>query len=123
MIVERPVSESLHSEAQNHLVGGVNSPVRAFKSVHGNPVYFKEASGATVIDVDGNQYVDFVQSWGPLIHGPSHPQIIKTIAETMSKGTSFGAPHKGEIELAKGLSNDFRTLTWCDLRHRGLKQQ
>ena len=107
MIVERPVSESLHSEAQNHLVGGVNSPVRAFKSVHGNPVYFKEASGATVIDVDGNQYVDFVQSWGPLIHGHSHPQIIKTIAETMSKGTSFGAPHKGEIELAKRVKQRF----------------
>ena len=105
--MERQNSEALHSEARVHLVGGVNSPVRAFKSVHGNPVYFKEASGAIVIDVDGNEYVDFVQSWGPLIHGHSHPEIIANIAEAMAKGTSFGAPHEGEIELAKMVKERF----------------
>ena len=105
--MERPISETLHSEAQSHLVGGVNSPVRAFKSVHGNPVYFQKANGAMVTDVDGNEYVDFVQSWGPLIHGHSHPQIIANIAETMANGTSFGAPHEGEIELAKMVKERF----------------
>ena len=64
-----------------HLVGGVNSPVRAFKSVHGNPIYFEKASGAHVTDVDGNLLVDFVQSWGPLIHGHSHPEIIAAVHE------------------------------------------
>ena len=105
--MQRQNSEALHSEAQGHLVGGVNSPVRAFKSVHGNPVYFQKASGAIVIDVDGNEYVDFVQSWGPLIHGHSHPEIISNIAEAMAKGTSFGAPHEGEIELAKMVKERF----------------
>ena len=105
--MERQNSEALHSEARVHLVGGVNSPVRAFKSVHGNPVYFQEASGAIVIDVDGNEYVDFVQSWGPLVHGHSHPEIIANIAGAMAKGTSFGAPHEGEIELAKMVKERF----------------
>ncbi len=72
--MQRTKSNSLHSEALHHLVGGVNSPVRAFKSVHGNPIYFDKASGAIVTDVDGNEYVDFVQSWGPLVHGHSHPK-------------------------------------------------
>ena len=81
--MQRNKSNSLHEEAQNHLVGGVNSPVRAFKSVHGNPIYFEKASGAIVTDVDGNNLVDFVQSWGPLIHGHSHPQIIDMVAQKM----------------------------------------
>ena len=59
------ISDRLHAEAQSHLVGGVNSPVRFFKSVHGNPIYFEKANGAYVFDVDGNKLVDFVQSWGP----------------------------------------------------------
>ena len=87
----------MHSIAVEHLVGGVNSPVRAFKSVHGNPIYFEKASGAHVTDIDGNVLVDFVQSWGPLIHGHSHPKIIEAVHEKMLNGTSFGAPHLGEI--------------------------
>tara|TARA_A100001388_G_scaffold277063_1_gene266729 strand:- start:4178 stop:5467 length:1290 start_codon:yes stop_codon:yes gene_type:complete len=105
--MQRNKSNSLHEEAQNHLVGGVNSPVRAFKSVHGNPIYFEKASGAIVTDVDGNNLVDFVQSWGPLIHGHSHPQIIDMVAQKMQNGTSFGAPHIGEIELAKRVKQRF----------------
>ena len=105
--MERTKSNELHNEALSHLVGGVNSPVRAFKSVHGNPIYFEKASGAHVTDVDGNVLVDFVQSWGPLIHGHSHPEIISAVHEKMLKGTSFGAPHLGEIELAKRVKNRF----------------
>lgn len=105
--MQRDKSDSFHKEALNHLVGGVNSPVRAFKSVHGNPIYFEKASGAIVTDVDGNNLVDFVQSWGPLVHGHSHPEIIETIYQKMQNGTSFGAPHIGEIELAKRVKQRF----------------
>ncbi len=105
--MQRTKSNSLHSEALHHLVGGVNSPVRAFKSVHGNPIYFDKASGAIVTDVDGNEYVDFVQSWGPLVHGHSHPKIIDLVYQKMQNGTSFGAPHIGEIELAKRVKQRF----------------
>ena len=105
--MQRNKSDSLHKEALNHLVGGVNSPVRAFKSVHGNPIYLEKASGAIVTDVDGNNLVDFVQSWGPLIHGHSHPEIIDMVSKKMQNGTSFGAPHIGEIELAKRVKQRF----------------
>ena len=70
-------------------------------------MYFEQANGAIVTDVDGNEYVDFVQAWGPLIHGHSHPKIIEDISEVMSKGTSFGAPHLGEIELARMVKERF----------------
>ena len=108
--MDRSVSNSLHIDALDHLVGGVNSPVRAFKSVHGYPIYFEEASGAIVTDVDGNKYVDFVQSWGPLVHGHSHPKIIDLVYSKMKKGTSFGAPHVGEIELAKRVKKRFKHM-------------
>ncbi len=105
--MQRTNSDTLHQEAVHHLVGGVNSPVRAFKSVHGNPIYFEKASGAIVTDVDGNELVDFVQSWGPLVHGHSHPKIIEMVYQKMQNGTSFGAPHIGEIELAKRVKQRF----------------
>ena len=107
MNVDRSTSDRLHHEASSHLVGGVNSPVRAFKSVHGNPIYFSSASGAIVEDADGNNLVDFVQSWGPLVHGHAHPEIVQKVSEAMAKGTSFGAPHVGEIELAKRVKRRF----------------
>ena len=105
--MQRSESDKLHEEALNHLVGGVNSPVRAFKSVYGNPIYFKKASGAIVTDADGNEMIDFVQSWGPLIHGHAHPEILESVNEKMLNGTSFGAPHLGEIELAKIVKKRF----------------
>ena len=108
--MDRTKSDTMHSVAVEHLVGGVNSPVRAFKSVHGNPIYFEKASGAHVTDIDGNVLVDFVQSWGPLIHGHSHPKIIEAVHEKMLNGTSFGAPHLGEIELAKKVKKRFRHM-------------
>ena len=108
--MDRTKSDNMHSVAIEHLVGGVNSPVRAFKSVHGNPIYFDKASGAHVTDIDGNVLVDFVQSWGPLIHGHSHPEIIGAVHEKMLNGTSFGAPHLGEIELAKKVKKRFKHM-------------
>ena len=107
MEMNRTISNMLHEEAMEHLVGGVNSPVRAFKSVHGYPIYFEHAKGAVVTDADGNQLVDFVQSWGPLIHGHSHPDILNQLHKSMLKGTSFGAPHRGEMELSKMVKSRF----------------
>ena len=105
--MQRTASNQLHQEALAHLVGGVNSPVRAFKSVHGDPIYFKRASGAIVTDADGNELVDLVQSWRPLIHGHAHPEILANVFEKMKNGTSLGAPHLGEIELAKHVKKRF----------------
>ena len=80
--------------------GGVNSPVRAFRGVGGEPIFFERGEGAALFDVDGNRYVDYVGSWGPLILGHAHPAIIDAVARAAHKGTSFGAPHPAEVELA-----------------------
>ena len=80
--------------------GGVNSPVRAFRGVGGEPIFFARGEGAALFDVDGNRYVDYVGSWGPLILGHAHPAIIDAVARAAHKGTSFGAPHPAEVELA-----------------------
>lgn len=93
-------SDEMYRLACQYMPGGVNSPVRAFKAVEGNPIFIKEAHGAKIIDVDGNAYIDYVGSWGPLILGHSHPQVIEAICSMASKGTSFGAPYEAEIELA-----------------------
>ena len=103
----RDLSSALHAEASRHLVGGVNSPVRAFKSVHGDPIYIKDAQGAVITDADDNTLVDFVQSWGPLIHGHAHPTVLSAVSETMARGTSYGAPHVGEIHLAQKVKSIF----------------
>lgn len=89
------------SEAKTYIPGGVNSPVRAFKSVDMNPVYFERGQGSRVHDIDGNEYIDYVASWGPLIAGHSHPQVVQALKQTLEKGTSFGAPTEIETELAK----------------------
>lgn len=93
-------SETLFAEAQQHLVGGVNSAVRAFRSVGGTPVFMRRGSGAWIEDVDGKQYVDYVLSYGPLAIGHAHPKVVAAIAETAASGTSFGAPTELETELA-----------------------
>lgn len=94
-------SYKLFNEAQQYIPGGVNSPVRAFKSVGGNPVFFKKAEGAYIWDEDGNLYIDYVGSWGPMILGHAHPAVVKSVQATMTNGLSFGAPTQLEIELAK----------------------
>ena len=88
-------------KAQKLIPGGVNSPVRAFKSVGINPVFIESAKGATIRDIDGNEYIDFVSSWGPLILGHAHPEIVKAIQNAAEKGTSYGAPTLIETEMAQ----------------------
>ncbi len=94
-------SHDLFIEAQKHIPGGVNSPVRAFKSVGGDPVFFKRAKGAYVYDEDGRQYIDYVGSWGPMILGHAHDEVLAAVAETMQNGLSFGAPTELETRMAE----------------------
>ncbi len=94
-------SVKLFRRAEQVLVGGVNSPVRAFKSVGATPLFIKSAKGSRIIDVDGNEYVDYVMSWGPLIHGHAPRGLLKALAGAMARGTSFGAPTEAEIALAE----------------------
>ncbi|MEX1018264.1 MAG: aminotransferase class III-fold pyridoxal phosphate-dependent enzyme, partial [Litorilinea sp.] len=99
--LRRAQSESLFQEAQQHLVGGVNSPVRAFRGVGGTPVFFRRGTGAYLEDADGNRYVDYVLSWGPLALGHAHPDVVRALQAAVADGTSFGAPCAQEIELAQ----------------------
>lgn len=94
-------SIALYKEAQNLIPGGVNSPVRAFRAVGGQPLFIQRGEGPYLFDVDGNRYIDYVLSWGPLITGHAHPDVVRAIQETASLGTSFGAPCLLEIELAQ----------------------
>ncbi|MED1917234.1 glutamate-1-semialdehyde 2,1-aminomutase [Bacillus thuringiensis] len=99
--MNREKSTQLFAEAQHYIPGGVNSPVRAFKSVGGNPVYIAKGEGSRIFDVDGNSYVDYIGSWGPLILGHAHPRVLAAITEVAALGTSFGAPTERETEMAK----------------------
>jgi glutamate-1-semialdehyde 2,1-aminomutase len=99
--VSRTESERLYEEAQRVIPGGVNSPVRAWRAVGGTPRFIASARGARLTDVDGRSYVDFVGSWGPMILGHAHPRVVEAIRDAAGKGTSFGAPTAGEVELAR----------------------
>ena len=94
-------NEDLFARAQNTIPGGVNSPVRAFRSVGGTPRFFARGAGSCVWDADGKRYIDYVGSWGPLILGHAEPDTVKAVQEAAAKGLSFGAPTEGEIELAE----------------------
>src|SRR2546425_12897708 len=94
-------SEKLYAEACRLIPGGVNSPVRSWRSVGGEPVFIRRARGAEVVDADGQAYLDFVGSWGPLILGHAHPRVIGALVERAKAGTSFGAPTALELELAR----------------------
>jgi glutamate-1-semialdehyde 2,1-aminomutase len=98
MIYKR--SSDLFTEAQNVIPGGVNSPVRAFKAVGGNPIFVGEAKGAYLYDVDGNQFIDYINSWGPMILGHAYPEVVKAVIAKARKGTSFGMPTEIETEIA-----------------------
>ena len=95
------VSRSLFEKARQVIPGEVNSPVRAFKAVGGDPLFFARGHGAVLQDVDGNEYIDYVGSWGPLILGHAHPDIVREVQEAAKNGTSFGAPNPHEVELAR----------------------
>ena len=94
-------SSTLFNEAKNYIPGGVNSPVRAFKGVGGEPIYFERGEGAYLYDVDGNEYIDYVGSWGPMILGHSNPSIVDAVRAELDKGLGFGAPTEIETSLAK----------------------
>ncbi|MBU1691893.1 MAG: glutamate-1-semialdehyde 2,1-aminomutase [Gammaproteobacteria bacterium] len=96
-------NQQLFEKSQQFIPGGVNSPVRAFGSVGGTPVFFKRGAGATVWDEDGQAYIDYVGSWGPMILGHAHPEVIKAVQETAANGLSFGAPTALELEMAEAL--------------------
>jgi len=100
---EAPASQQLFDRARAVVPGGVNSPVRAFQSVGGTPRFMTSGSGCWLTDADGRRYVDLVCSWGPLIHGHAHPEIVEAVRAAAGHGTSFGTPTRGEVELAEEL--------------------
>ena len=112
-------SKEFFSQAQQIIPGGVNSPVRAFKSVGGNPRFLSKASGAYLFDVDGNKYVDTICSWGPAIVGHSHPKVIDAITTAASKGLSFGAPTPNETNLAELICNFLPSIEMVRLTSSG----
>ncbi len=98
-------SHAAFQHAKSMIPGGVNSPVRAFRSVGGSPIFFDHGAGSRVTDIDGNTYIDYVLSWGPLILGHAHPEVIERTTAAMRKGTSFGAPTLAETQLAELIVN------------------
>lgn len=105
MSLDLTKSKQAFERAQNVIPGGVNSPVRAFRSVGGSPIFIDSGSGSKITDIDGNTYIDYVLSWGPLILGHAHPEVIARTTAAMQKGTSFGAPTLAETKLAELIVN------------------
>src|SRR3981081_1749233 len=103
-------SAELFARAQDLLPGGVDSPGRAFRGVGGTPLFIARGKGATIWDVDGNRYVDYLASWGPLIAGHAHPGVVAAIHEAANRGTSFGAPTEAELELAELVKHAFPSI-------------
>lgn len=97
------ISQELFQKAQTLIPGGVNSPVRACKSVHCDPLFVRSARGSRLVTEDGMEYIDYVMSWGPMLLGHNHPAVAAAIAETAANGTSFGAPCRLEVELAQAV--------------------
>src|SRR5438270_2804554 len=94
-------SSELYQRALRVLPGGVNSPVRAMRAIGRHPIFIAHGEGAELVDVDGHRYVDWVCSWGPLIHGHAHPEVVRAVERAAQAGTSFGAPTVGEVDLAE----------------------
>src|SRR5258708_28627033 len=99
--MSRAKSEQLFASALQCIPGGENSPVRAFRAVGGQPFFVNRAKGARVWDVDGNEYIDYVCTWGPAILGHAHPKIIRAVQQAAEHGTSFGIPNPAEVTMAK----------------------
>lgn len=107
-LTDRIASSQWFARALEAIPGGVHSPVRAFRSVKGEPVYFERANGARFTDVDGGQYVDFCMSWGPLILGHAHPEVVAAVRDAAERGLSYGATHPAEVELAEQIVAAFK---------------
>jgi len=112
-------SEAFFQRAQDLIPGGVNSPVRAFRSVGGNPLFIAQGQGSHIIDVDGNSYIDYVGSWGPLLLGHRHPEIIAALESALEIGTSFGAPTGQEIDLAEAICDAVPSIQMVRLVNSG----
>lgn len=112
-------SQDLLTQAQTLFPGGVNSPVRAFKGVGGNPFFVKKGKGAYLYDIQGNAYLDFVLSWGPLVLGHAHPSVINAVQQAASQGLGFGAPCENEIQLGKLIQNFFPSMEMMRLVSSG----
>ena len=112
-------SEKLYTKAQDFMPGGVNSPVRAFRSVGRTPLFIEKAFGDRIIDADGNEFIDYVCSWGPDILGHAFPAVIKAVQEQCERGLTFGACHRGEIELAEKIRRHFPSMEMLRLVNSG----
>jgi glutamate-1-semialdehyde 2,1-aminomutase len=117
--MNRSKSEALFARAQQSIPGGVNSPVRAFRSVGGTPPFIARGNGSRIFDVDGNEYIDYVGSWGPLLLGHRHPDIIAALEAVLEIGTSFGAPTEREIELAEMIRDAVPSMEMVRLVNSG----
>ena len=111
--------EALWREAKEHMVGGVNSPVRAFAAVPGDPPFVKRAEGAFIESVDGERYLDFVNSFGPLILGHANEAVVEAVCEAARHGTSFAAPHEGEVRLAQEIKRRIPSIEKLRLVNSG----
>jgi glutamate-1-semialdehyde 2,1-aminomutase len=112
-------SSDLFDKAKNLIPGGVNSPVRAFKSVGGVPRFINRACGSKIYDIEGREYVDYVASWGPMILGHAHPAVVNAIIEAAGRGTSYGAPTPAEIEMAELISAAFPSIEMVRMGNSG----
>ncbi|CUS99052.1 glutamate-1-semialdehyde 2,1-aminomutase [Candidatus Kryptobacter tengchongensis] len=108
--MKKTKSKTLYTKAQSLIPGGVNSPVRAFKSVNSTPLFISKASGSKIWDVDGNKFIDYVMSWGPLILGHSHPEVISAVKGILKNGTSYGAPTEIEVKMAELINKMMPTV-------------
>src|ERR1041384_2614634 len=117
--MNRSQFEDLFRRAQELIPGGVNSPVRAFRSVGGNPVFIARGEGSHIFDVDGNEYIDYVGSWGPLLLGHRHPAILAALDRALTIGTSFGAPTEQEVELAAAICEAVPSIEMVRLVNSG----
>ena len=124
--MNRVESEKLFAEALKYIPGGVNSPVRAFRAVGGNPFFVNRAKGAQIWDVDGNELIDYVGTWGPAILGHAHPKIISAIKAAAENGTSFGIPNPFEVKMAKlicELVPSIQKVRMTNSRHGGVHER
>ena len=112
-------SSSLFARAQLRIPGGVNSPVRAFKSVRSTPLFIREGKGSHITDVDGNDYIDYIGSWGPLILGHCHPEVMAAIEAALHRGASFGTPTEGEVHLAEMICTAVNSVEMVRLTNSG----
>ncbi len=113
------VSMALMERARKTIPAGVNSPVRAYLSVGGHPPFIREAKGATITDVDGNTYIDYVASWGPMILGHAHPKVVEALKRAVQRGTSYGAPTPLEVEMAEEITSAVPSMDWVRMVSSG----